>query len=79
MEVTKLEKSGAFFGVLALECRGFEPEQFVLEKSGPFKAEGTTGHVFEKIEFDGGDWADYDEDADKSVTIMNFSSKFVRG
>jgi hypothetical protein len=65
--------------VICLECRGLEPIELVLAGSGPFNATGTSGTVFKKIEFDEGDWAEYDDDADHSVSVMNVTTRFVRG
>lgn len=71
------DDSGEYVPVLALECRGLEPyafhpmgEEFVVTSEG--------GAEFSSdLTLDEGDWADYDDENDISVSIAEFASKFV--
>lgn len=70
------ENSGNFMPILAVECRGIEPyafhglgDEFVVESEG--------GKLFdEDIDLSEGDWADYDEENDASVSVNEFEAKF---
>jgi hypothetical protein len=71
------DDSGEYVPVLALECRGLEPyafhpmgEEFIVTSEG--------GAEFSSdLTLDEGDWADYDEENDVSVSISEFASQFV--
>jgi len=67
----------SFVPVLALECRGIEPltfypmgSEFIVESEGGVTFSG------EDVDLSEGDWADYDETNDQSVSISDFESKF---
>jgi hypothetical protein len=67
------EASGTWVTVLGLECRGLVPTAWKVGRD--FSAESTEGHVFEEVDLSEGDWADYDEEHDLSVSVMNVESK----
>ena len=70
--------SGSFVPVLALECRGLEPFAF-HPKGGEFSAVSVGGMEFseETVDLSDGDWADYDEENNMSVSISDFQAKFI--
>lgn len=65
--------------ILAVECRGLEPyafrpmrDEFVIVSSG-----GENGCVFdEEIEFEDGEWVEYDAENDYPVSISELQFKF---
>lgn len=72
----KLEVSGEFVPICALECRGVEPYQF-HSLGEEFVVESEGGKVFdEDIDLSEGDWADYDDENDIAVSIVDFEVKF---
>lgn len=76
---TRVSANDTWTTVLSLECRGFEPTELDLAATRTVRAVGTTGTVFADLEWDGADWADYDDDANLSVSLMGVRSQFVRG
>ncbi|OMH84439.1 UPF0587 protein [Zancudomyces culisetae] len=63
--------------ILTLDCRGIEPVEF--SPKGEWIASGVDSVTkFNEIDFSMGDWADYDENADVEVSIMDFESSFVK-
>lgn len=69
------EHSGNFVPVLAFECRGMEPyalhclgDEFVVESEGGVKFD-------EDVDLSDGDWAEYDEENDASVSMSEFEAK----
>jgi len=70
--------SGTFVPILALECRGLEPYAF-HPHTGEFSVTSLGGMEFspDTIDLSDGDWADYDEENDLSVSISDFEAKFV--
>mmetsp|Transcript_31907 Transcript_31907/g.53806 ORF Transcript_31907/g.53806 Transcript_31907/m.53806 type:complete len:158 (-) Transcript_31907:718-1191(-) len=64
--------SGEWVTILGLECRGLEPIRWVPEMD--FIAESVGGHYFEEVDLSEGDWAEYDEEGDASVSIMNIET-----
>mmetsp|Transcript_26987 Transcript_26987/g.74192 ORF Transcript_26987/g.74192 Transcript_26987/m.74192 type:complete len:182 (-) Transcript_26987:461-1006(-) len=62
--------------ILAVECRGLEPCAFHPMKD-EFVITSENGYVFdEEIEFDDGEWADYDAENDCPVSISSLEFKF---
>ncbi|VEU44143.1 unnamed protein product [Pseudo-nitzschia multistriata] len=62
--------------LLALECRGLEPYAFHPMKD-EFIITSEQGYVFdEEIEFEDGEWADYDAENDCPVSISSLEFKF---
>lgn len=62
--------------ILAVECRGLEPYDFRPMKD-EFFITSENGYLFdEEIEFEDGEWADYDADNDCPVSISELAFKF---
>ena len=57
-------------------CEFFPGTGFSALSSASDTVFGTQGGR-DPMDLDEGDWADYDEDADESVAIYEFSSQFV--
>lgn len=69
-------ESGKFVPLIKLDCRGIEPLEFI-PKDG-WEAEGAeTSTKFTDIDLSEGDFSEYDEKAEASVGIYNFTSKVV--
>lgn len=69
------ENAGSFLTVLGLECRGLVPTAWIPGQD--FKAESVSGKQFD-VDLTDGDWADYDEDGDMSVSITNLEHRIER-
>mmetsp|Transcript_50887 Transcript_50887/g.99554 ORF Transcript_50887/g.99554 Transcript_50887/m.99554 type:complete len:175 (+) Transcript_50887:88-612(+) len=69
--------SGVFVPVAAFECRGVEPTRF-RPMEGELVVTSEGGAVFADVDVSEGDFADYDDENDISVSITDFESKFVR-
>jgi hypothetical protein len=69
------DATGSWVTILALECRGLKPIQWIPEMD--FIAESSAGHYFEQVELTEHehDWAEYDEENDLAVSITNFECK----
>ena len=62
--------------IMAVECRGLEPYEFKPMKD-EFVITSEGGYLFdEEIEFDDGEWADYDAENDCPVSISELAFKF---
>ena len=62
--------------ILAAECRGLEPYEFSPMKD-EFVITSENGYLFdEEIEFEDGEWADYDAENDCPVSISELKFKF---
>ena len=62
--------------ILAVECRGLEPYEFNPMKD-EFVITSENGYVFdEEIEFEDGEWAEYDAENDCPVSISELAFKF---
>jgi len=71
------DDSGKFVPVLALECRGIEPYAY-HPMGGEFVIVSKGGKKFsEDVDLSEGDWGDYDEENDMSVSVSDFESKFI--
>jgi hypothetical protein len=70
------DDGGQWIPLLCMECRGLEPyafspmrDEFVIQSEG--------GCEFsEDVEFDDGEWADYDAENDASVSLSQVQFKF---
>jgi len=70
------DHNGNFVPILAVECRGIEPYAF-HGLGDEFLVESESGNVFDKdVDLSEGDWADYDEENDASVSVSEFEAKF---
>jgi hypothetical protein len=75
-EVTS-DDNGDFVPVLAMECRGLEPYAF-HPLGDEFKVVSQGGTVFaDGVDLSEGDWADYDEENDMSVSVNEFEAKII--
>ncbi|KIM26063.1 hypothetical protein M408DRAFT_199463 [Serendipita vermifera MAFF 305830] len=71
------DSSGQFAPILVIECRGLEFIGF--DPQGTWKCKGTdSGTVFDEVDFEEGEWTDYDEKASLPVSIMAIESKWTR-
>ena len=71
-------KSGTWVTVAVLEARGLEPTKFHRSVDFDVKSSGDKDCVFDDANFADGDWADYDADADISVTVSNIEYRVVK-
>eukprot|EP01032_Pedospumella_encystans_P009182 gene9182-10836_t len=67
------DQAGKWITVLGLECRGIVPTAWKVGRD--FIAESSGGHFFEDVDLADGDWAEYDEENDASVSVTNVESK----
>ena len=67
------DQAGKWVTVLGLECRGIVPTAWKVGRD--FIAESSGGHFFEDVDLGDGDWAEYDEENDASVSVTNVESK----
>ena len=72
-----IEDNGKFKTILGLECRGLEITKYY--PGDDFIADSTGGFTFESVNLEDGDWTEYDEKNDLSVSIMNFEHVIERG
>jgi hypothetical protein len=68
--------SGKWIAILGIECRGIEITEYV--PGFDFDAETSGGTKFNGIDLTEKEWTEYDEDADLSVSIMEFESRIER-
>jgi hypothetical protein len=60
-----------------MECRGLEPYAF-HPMGNEFKIISDGGTIFDKdVDLSEGDWGDYDEEHDASVSANEFQSKII--
>jgi Eukaryotic protein of unknown function (DUF866) len=62
---------------VAFDCRGIEPIDFD-PRSGFIVKAAENGQTFEDVEFEDGDWTEYDDKNKQSVGISEFKSNFVK-
>jgi hypothetical protein len=63
------ERNGQFQPLVQIECRGWEPREFI-PSNGIFKCRGSESNTpFNEVDLSE-DWAEYDEKAKESVEIM---------
>lgn len=67
------KSSGQWVTILGMECRGLVPSNWI--PGIDFNATSTGGTQFEGIDLTEKEWADYDEENDQSVSVMNVESK----
>ena len=71
------EDSGQWITLLCMECRGLEPKSFSPMKD-EFIIQSEGGFEFtEDVEFDDGEWADYDAENDAAVSLSQVEFKFI--
>lgn len=70
------DDSGSWVPILAVECRGLEPyayhpigDEFIVTSQGGVKFSS-------EVDVSEGDWADYDEENDASVSLSDVEFKF---
>eukprot|EP01024_Parvocaulis_polyphysoides_P024997 TRINITY_DN22807_c2_g2_i1.p1 TRINITY_DN22807_c2_g2~~TRINITY_DN22807_c2_g2_i1.p1 ORF type:complete len:163 (-),score=28.22 TRINITY_DN22807_c2_g2_i1:75-563(-) len=68
------EDSGQFVPIIGFDCRGMEPIAFHPENGWIVTSSG--GKVFDDVDLRENEWADYDEENDLQVNILEFESKF---
>lgn len=66
-------KSGQWVTILGMECRGLVPVTWI--PGIDFNATSTGGTQFDGIDLTEKEWADYDEENELSVSVMNLESK----
>mmetsp|Transcript_22903 Transcript_22903/g.54169 ORF Transcript_22903/g.54169 Transcript_22903/m.54169 type:complete len:182 (+) Transcript_22903:97-642(+) len=68
--------NGAWVPIMALECRGLTPYEFLPMKD-EFIITSEKGYRFdEEVEFEDGEWADYDAENDCPVSVSDLQFKF---
>ncbi|GAA0155023.1 hypothetical protein LIER_12849 [Lithospermum erythrorhizon] len=70
----ELSESGKFAPLMAFDCRGFEPMDFVFATG--WRAESIEGTKFDEIDLSGDDFTEYDEKGECPVMISNFRATF---
>lgn len=70
------EDSGNFKTILGLECRGLELIKYCPGED--YIVESSEGGIFECVDLTDGDWTEYDEKNDLSVSIMNFEHRIEK-
>jgi len=69
------DDSGSWVTILAMECRGLEPYAF-HPMGNEFVVTSSGGVAFEQdVDLGEGDWADYDEENDASVSLSEVEFK----
>ncbi len=63
------QSGGVMVPILGLECRGLIPVRWVPGVDGTCVSVG--GKVFEDVDLQEGDWAEYDDENDLAVSITN--------
>ena len=70
------DDAGEWSPILAVECRGLEPEGF-FPMGNDFVVASSGGAVFgEDVDFGEGDWAEYDESNDEPVSMSDIEFKW---
>jgi hypothetical protein len=70
------DDSGKWKSILGLECRGLDIGTWYPGDN--FSGTSTGGALFESIDLEEGDWTEYDERGDLSVSIMNLEFEIAR-
>ena len=68
------DDAGQWLPMVAFDCRGLEPCKWYPQKN--FVGEGTTGTLFDDIDFAEGDYCGFDEDAGVPTEISELEWKF---
>lgn len=71
-----LDDSGKWKSIIGLECRGIDLGKWYPGDN--FMGVTTGGTQFETIDLEEGDWTEYDERNDLSVSIMNLEFEIAR-
>uniref|UniRef100_A0A7S2Y364 Uncharacterized protein n=1 Tax=Fibrocapsa japonica TaxID=94617 RepID=A0A7S2Y364_9STRA len=69
------DDSDQWVPVAALECRGLEPIDWSPTEN--FSVESTGGNNFGVVDLSEGDWADFDDEAGESVSIMEIEHDVI--
>lgn len=71
------DDTGSWAPIVAVECRGLEPNAFFPMGEGEFVVTSTEGTEFtEEVDFGEGDWADYDAENDVPVSMSSIEFKW---
>ncbi|PWY99295.1 DUF866-domain-containing protein [Testicularia cyperi] len=71
------EEGAEYQTLCVLDFRGFEPVSF--EPQGTWVCKGTeSGTLFDAVEFEDGEWMDYDEKAGAEVGILELEHRWKR-
>lgn len=65
-----------FATIMELDARGMTPIEFSFMNGWIAKGGGDSSATFDDVDLTEGEWAEYDEDADASLTIMDLESRF---
>lgn len=68
--------SGKFKTIVTFDCRGIEPVEF--DPRSGYIVKCVDGPTFEDVEFEDGDWTEYDDRNKNIVSISEFKSQFVK-
>ncbi|XP_004291014.1 PREDICTED: UPF0587 protein C1orf123 homolog [Fragaria vesca subsp. vesca] len=71
----ELSEAGKSTPVMAFECRGYEPVDYVF--GGGWKARSLAGTTFDNVDLSEDEFAEYDEKGECPVMISKHSSSFV--
>ena len=63
-----------FVPIVAFECRGMEPIKWA--PMGDFCCESTGGKKYTDVDLSDGEWFEYDDENDLSVSIQNIEHEF---
>lgn len=69
--------SGTFKAIVGLECRGLEITKWI--PGADFSGESLGGKVFDSVDLSEGDWTEYDDDADLSLSVLELRHEITRG
>lgn len=70
------EKNEEYQTIVKFDCRGLEPVKFA-QKIG-WKCEGIeSGTLFDNIDLNDGEWADYDEKINEPTEINEIQCRFI--
>lgn len=67
-----------FKSIINLECRGWEPLEFVLGEGWKAKALNSN-HIIHGFSLEDNEWADYDEDSAQPMEIFGIDTMIDRG
>ncbi|KAI7694924.1 hypothetical protein SSS_05712 [Sarcoptes scabiei] len=72
----RAENAPSFQSIIELDCRGAEPIHF--EPICPFICQSSLSKKnFTEVDLSESNWADYDDQANESVSILEFKHRFV--
>lgn len=67
------DQSGTWVTILAFECRGLDILRWKPEID--FVAVSASGNAFENVDLSSGDWAEFEEEGNLSISVMNVETK----